>query len=459
MSGSEGSIALSRVIRIGAGLRKVTALTILSVGLATGLLVGTASGGVTCTKYVSTSGSDAAAGSSTAPYRTIAKLVSSLSAGQTGCLKGGTYGEYANVTKGGVAGSPIVLRSAPGELATLTNNVYFPSSAHDVTLSHVRLTGTSAGQAMLVQIFGSRVTLSDSDISASDRRHTCILVDGGVSDVVIQANKIHNCGVPNLNIYEHGVYLGKTSRTKVVSNTIYANRSGYAIHLWKNADDSLIANNIVHGNRGGIFVGGSSNGEVSERNVVRDNVVTWSVDRNGISSYWGSTPGSGNVLQHNCLWKNNVLDVYVTGFTQSGAVIADPLYVNAAGLDFRLASTSPCAGMGPAGSASSSPGGSSSPPSPSGSGTTASTLSVKITNPVKAQTVRGTVQWEAVPSAPVSKVQFYRGGTLVGTETAAPYRLSWDTRKVSNSYHTLKVVAYGTTGTTAQHSIYVKVAN
>jgi parallel beta-helix repeat protein len=365
------------------------------------------------------------------------------------------------VTKSGAAGNPIFLRSAPGELATLTNNVVFHSTTHDVTLSHLRLTGTSAAQAMLVQIFGSRVTLADSDITASDRRHTCILVDGGASDVVIQANKIHNCGVPNLNIYEHGVYLASARRTKVVSNTFYANRSGYAIHLWKNADDSLIANNIVHGNRGGITIGGSSDGQVSERNVVRDNIVTSSVDRNGISSYWGSTPGSGNVLQHNCLWKNRVVDVYVTGFTQSGTVIADPLYVNAAAADFRVPSTSPCAGMGPTSSAS-SPGGSSppsSPPSSSSSGTTAGTLSVKITNPVKAQTVRGTVQWEAVPSASVSKVQFYRDGTLVGTKTAAPYRLSWDTTKVSNSYHPLKVVAYGTTGTTAHHSIYVKVAN
>jgi parallel beta-helix repeat protein len=424
---------------------------LLFVGLATGL-VETASAGTTCTKYVSTSGSDSAGGTSTAPYRTIGKLVSSLSAGQTGCLKGGTYNEYVRVTKSGAAGNPIFLRSAPGELATLTNNVYFLPTTHDVTLSHVRLTGTTATQLMLVQIFGPRVTLSDSDISAANVRHSCILVDQGASDVVIRANKIHHCGVPNLNIHDHGVYVANTIRTQVVSNTFYSNLSGYAIHLWKNADNSLIANNIVHGNRGGIFVGGSSNGEASDRNVVRDNVVTWSVDRNGISSYWGSTPGSGNVVQHNCVWRNNVVDMYLQSFTQSGTVIADPLYVNAAALDFRLASTSPCAGMGPTGSASSSAGGSSS------SGGSAA-LTVKTTSPQHKGTVSGTVQWEAVPSAPVSKVEFYRNGTRVGTDTAAPYRLSWNTKASSNSYHVLKVIAYGSSGGTAENSIYVKVAN
>ena len=64
---------------------------------------------VTCDRVASKSGSDSATGTASNPYRTPQKLVDSLSAGQTGCLRQGVYAETSRlgISKGGTAGAPV----------------------------------------------------------------------------------------------------------------------------------------------------------------------------------------------------------------------------------------------------------------------------------------------------------------------------------------------------------------
>src|SRR5918997_3911694 len=61
---------------------------------------------VECDRYAAQTGSDSNSGTYSAPYKTAEKLVRSLSAGQTGCLRGGTYTEGDNrvtVSNGGTS--------------------------------------------------------------------------------------------------------------------------------------------------------------------------------------------------------------------------------------------------------------------------------------------------------------------------------------------------------------------
>ena len=44
-----------------------------------------------CARYAATAGSDASAGTSAAPYRSLQKLVAALQPGQAGCLVGDVY--------------------------------------------------------------------------------------------------------------------------------------------------------------------------------------------------------------------------------------------------------------------------------------------------------------------------------------------------------------------------------
>jgi subtilisin family serine protease len=93
-----------------------------------------------------------------------------------------------------------------------------------------------------------------------------------------------------------------------------------------------------------------------------------------------------------------------------------------------------------------------------GGDTTAPTTSV--TTPSAGATVSGTVTVSASASdnAGVSKVEFYAGSTLLGTDTSAPYSLSWDTTLVPNGGYVLTSKAYdtsGNTGTSAAVSVTV----
>jgi hypothetical protein len=486
----------------------------------------TASAAVSCSRYASPVGSDYATGTLEKPYRTIAKLLTTLASGQTGCLRSGTYTEPVTFKTSGVT-----LASAPGERAIVKGRFYVLAGVTNVTVSTLTIDGSQITEAVVVLVHGSGFRLLDSEVTARDTGHICVLLSGGSRGVVASGNRVHNCGLPGQNFHVHGFYLEDTAGAQIVNNYIYDNKSGWGVHFWQNGDDSLVANNVFDGNLGGVFLGGGSTG-VSERNTIRSNIITNNGDKDGVRGWWGGTPGTGNVVQDNCFWQNQVNNLVGAGYTASGSKFADPLYVDRSAKNFGLKAGSPCAGMGPS-SGSASSGNSTTlsvaTTSPqdgqsvagavswratssktlermefyrdgalvatdksapyevtwdttrdsngshqlkvrgvTGTGqaaeaaatvTVANYLSVAITSPQNAATVSGTVRWAASPSAAVSKVQFYREDTLVAVDTSAPYEVSWDTRSLSNSFHALKVVAYGTTGATAEHSIYVKVDN
>src|SRR5438874_7724286 len=72
-------------------------------------------------------------------------------------------------------------------------------------------------------------------------------------------------------------------------------------------------------------------------------------------------------------------------------------------------------------------------------------LIVTITSPAPGSSVSGTVQVNAsvsiVGSLTVSQVQFFRDGNFIGSDSAAPYSVSWDTTTTNNGSHTLTAVA------------------
>src|SRR5436853_1193821 len=79
------------------------------------------------------------------------------------------------------------------------------------------------------------------------------------------------------------------------------------------------------------------------------------------------------------------------------------------------------------------------PPLPGGS------LIVTITSPAPGSPVSGTIPVNAsvsiIGSLTVSQVQFYRDGNLIGSDSAAPYSVSWNTTSTNNGSHTLTAVA------------------
>jgi hypothetical protein len=104
-------------------------------------LVADSPAATSCDKVASSSGSDAAAGTLAAPYRTAQKLVDSLQPGQTGCLRAGLYTQNVTISRGGSAGSPVTLSSYPGERATVRGRMRVQDSANNVVVESLDLDG------------------------------------------------------------------------------------------------------------------------------------------------------------------------------------------------------------------------------------------------------------------------------------------------------------------------------
>jgi Bacterial Ig domain/Chitobiase/beta-hexosaminidase C-terminal domain len=87
---------------------------------------------------------------------------------------------------------------------------------------------------------------------------------------------------------------------------------------------------------------------------------------------------------------------------------------------------------------------------------------VAITSPANSTTVNGTVKITATAGdvgSGIAGVRFYVDGQLLGTATAAPYRVVWNSRKNGTGRHVLTAVAVDVAGnSTTSASVTVTVA-
>ena len=314
---------------------------------------------VTCTRFASPTGSDSATGTQDAPFRTAQKLVDSLGAGDTGCLRGGTYAEDVRMDNGGASGAPLTLTSYPGERARVVGRFYIPKGSDFVTVANLDLDGTpalgtNASDLPSPTVNARHATFADDDVT-NEHHEICFLLGSGwgdANDFVLQHNRIHDCGkLPSQN-QDHGIYVELATDGQVLDNVISDN-ADRGVQLYPNAQNTRIAGNVIDGNGEGIIFSGDG-GISSNGNVVEDNIITNSNIRNNVESWYpsGTPAGQGNLVSNNCIAGGAQDDGDggigpQVGFTLGiGNVIGkDPLFVDRAAKDFRLAPDSPCAGI------------------------------------------------------------------------------------------------------------------
>jgi len=87
---------------------------------------------------------------------------------------------------------------------------------------------------------------------------------------------------------------------------------------------------------------------------------------------------------------------------------------------------------------------------------------ISISSPANGATVSGTITISASASdnTAVTKVEFYLDGDLIGTDTASPYSMSWDTTLLTDGSYTLQAKAYDAAGNAGSSSfVTVTVSN
>ena len=301
----------------------------------------------TCDLVASPSGSDAAAGTVSAPFRTAQKLVSSLTPGETGCLEAGTYDENVTFRTGGTAVAPITLASYPGQTATIVGRVYVAEGANYTTVTGLDLDGANPGRLESPMIDANHVTFSYDDVT-NDHTGICFGIGstswGWATGTLITHDRVHDCGQPTQDNTEHGLYIGAATDTTIEWNLIYGN-AARGIQLYPDAQHTTIDHNVIDDNGEGIIISGAD-GVASSYTNVYDNIISNATARHDVESYWppGNPVGVDNVVHDNCLWggREGTIDTTSGGYTAYGNRSVDPDYVNAADHDYALSPTSPC---------------------------------------------------------------------------------------------------------------------
>jgi hypothetical protein len=315
-------------------------------------------GAVRCDRYASPHGSDTAAGTRRHPFRTAQRLVDSLRPGQRGCLGRGTYRGEVRFSRGGTGDrSRIVLTSLhPDRRATIAGIVYVPPGSNYVTVSHLRLDGRNGAELPSPIVVGDHVTFAYDNVTNHNTQSVCFIIGSAVQQTasfVAGYDRVHNCGDlrtrrqlsgdPHTGFYEHAFYVQNAVDFRI-TQTIMFTISGRCIQLYPNAVGGEVDHNLCDGAGTGVIVDSASSNVLITKNIFSHAVV-----QGGIAE--GSTlSGSGNVAEHNALWRDTptYYQIRGTGFLVAHNHVVPPMYINRAAHRYRLRRGSPATGFGPA---------------------------------------------------------------------------------------------------------------
>ena len=173
-------------------------------------------------------------------------------------------------------------------------------------------------------------------------------------DVVIEGNRIHDCGQLPATNYDHAIYISDAVGAQVLNNWIYDN-ADRGIQLYPNATNSLISGNVLVGNDDAVLAAYDTEDPgagVPSENLVTGNVIADSRSFNALTS--PSTILADNDLTNNCVW-TDASDPYWTGdplhsgirdgdsWWSIGNLVRGPAFVGEAQGDFTLKPGSACA--------------------------------------------------------------------------------------------------------------------
>ena len=301
---------------------------------------------------------------------TPAAFVQGLPANSVGCFPQGTYTQAGAAMQ--ISRENVVVRSTPGQRATINGSFWIRNTANDAELRDLTIHGAVSTQAWAILVQGDDVTLAGLDVDDVETGGTnaiCVLAGNGepaspaneAVNLTVRESRIHDCGDDD---HEHSLYLEHTRNAHIVDNFLYGN-GGYAIHMYPDAQGSLIEHNVMSDNsencKANLTFSGQGPPEYlaaygSSDNLVTRNLITFPVCRYNVESYYPAAAilGTGNLVTQNCVfgapapWPNfGTSTPGRVGYVESGNVIADPGYVDRAARDYRILATSPCAGWGP----------------------------------------------------------------------------------------------------------------
>ena len=333
------------------------------------------------TLWVAATGDDAQDGSSARPLSTLGKAVELAGPGDLVYAREGTYREHLTIRKSGREDAPIIVSCAPGALGKVKVTPpaeYVQANPHGAVITlagatHVWINGLVVEGPLGRPEAPPAETYGANGITWSSRaglgcRATNNVVYGNVhcglkemghggTGILMEANVIFANGT---RCTDHGIYCPADELT--IRGNIIFNNAGYGIHCYSHPRGQLIERNICLGNKVcGIILAGRENRVFhnvcvgngvglqyfrggSTDNVVQSNIIAF----NRTDCGWDNGGGrygdpARNTDDYNCYYPGKPVPQIQPGRHE---ILADPLFVDRSGGDFRLKPESPCLGKG-----------------------------------------------------------------------------------------------------------------
>jgi hypothetical protein len=318
--------------------------------------------------YVSSTGSDTAAGTKSAPFKTLARAAKAATkASTTVWVAPGTYAGGIKTTANGTSTGRIYWVSTTKWGAKIvppsssSNNNAWDNRGNYVSIIGFDVDGTNSGSGTkwthgiytggsYGMIQGNHLHNIAKSVACTSAGGSAIGVDsyyhGVKSDIV--SNVVNDIG-PAGCTYVQGIYV---STSGTIKNNLVYRVGAVAIHLWHDATDVIITNNTVTSSNFGMVIGGGdfyytsagANNVYVANNIVYDN-------KYGISEQ-GKT-GTANKYVNNLVFQNPTYNISLrNGLKDTGTISSNPLFKayskTAATPDFHLTTSSPAIGRGTA---------------------------------------------------------------------------------------------------------------
>jgi hypothetical protein len=286
------------------------------------------------------------------------RLDRALRPGQTGCLRGGTYGSVHTLIWLRNSGRPhhrITIRSFPGETALLRGWVALDGSY--TTLSRLKIDGSNtfyrqvragtncpAPVSQPLVIAGRNNILQHDDYfqSVPSLRGNGIGIgfSGDADNTIIRYSKIHDVG--QCGAFDHLIYLSHGNNVRIYDNWLWNDAHGRGVQLYPAPTNARIFNNVIdHAGEG--FVVGNEPGDTVSGNQIYKNIITHStglpsehIRGEAIHDLFAGTPGRGNSFHNNDLFDNPGGMGRLTAVRAYGNTHARPAFVDAVEHDYAL---------------------------------------------------------------------------------------------------------------------------
>ena len=321
-------------------------VALIATALAAGPVAQGTSRTAGCDRFASPRGSDRGRhrGRQSRPFRSVRRLARSLRRGQTGCLYPGSYRHGTPVR---LRRPRTTLRGLAGGAVRVDGAIWVEGTARGASLSKLRLTASDPTYDIPLKVLADDVRVTRNAITGS-ASSICVLVGSHrlAHRTRIERNRISRCG--SVGKFDHLIYLQQTRQARVRDNLLTANAGGWAVHMYPDADQTVVERNTIDGNQGGVIFAGDGTGATSDGNVVRLNVITFSSPRWNIEGSWSEGPaGRGNLAYDNCLFTEGpdapagIAERIGFSAERNTVVAASPYIARPLG-DYRLAPTSGC---------------------------------------------------------------------------------------------------------------------